>query len=165
MITALDPVSRVARSFADPDVFVSALAHGFIPILSDNSPAKVHSFEGGYLVQGAPLNVWFRGAWYEGQQEILAPFWESGQIDRPPAGALELPVVQAPPDVLASYANYKGVPQAKTLTEAYQGTGGLSSLLSSPLVLLAAGGLALYLFAGAGGRSRGRSEGAGSDDF
>lgn len=154
MITAQDPASKVAYTFSNPENFTEALTKGWIPILPDGSPAKTYSFEGGYLVQGAPLNAWFNGVWYEGQPDILKPFWDSGQIVKPPDAFFLLPVVPAPAEVVAGYAAFKGAPASvTTLLDAYQqASSGIGALLKNPTVLVGAG--ALLLFAFVGGRKK-----------
>lgn len=150
MITALDPASKVAYTFSNAANLTEALTKGWIPILPDGSPAKTYSFEGGYLVDGAPLNAWFEGVWYEGQPEILKPFWDSGQIQKPPDAFFLLPVVPAPPEVVANYAAFKGAPvTVQSLLEAHQqASSGISGLLSNPVVLVGAGLLLLAMFGG-----------------
>ena len=121
----------------------------FTPLRDDGEPAQVNLFEGGVLVEGAPLNVWLLDVWYDGQKAILDPFYRSGEILVPPEYLLALPEVETPPDVLAEYAASKGVPDARSLTEAYQ-TGSSGSILSNPWVLGAIGVGFLMLISGGG---------------
>lgn len=154
-LVAVDPQTRSAYTFTEAVGFTDALLKfGVVPILPDGSPLQVNSFEGGYLVGGAPLNVWFENVWYEGQQDILAPYWQSGEIVQPDGALLSMPIVEAPGEVLAAYANYKGAPEAQTLQEA-QVTGAGTF---SPFLLGAIGLFAVALFSG-GRRSRGAADG------
>jgi hypothetical protein len=142
-IIAADPASKVAQTFTDgSDAEKAILVYGYIPLLADGSPAHVYKFEGGVLVEGAPLNVWTNGVWYTGQQEILAPYWKSGEIHIPPDSLLALPTVDAPGEVVQAYATYKGVPQATTIKEAYAAgpAGGISPMT---WLLIAAGAFLL----------------------
>jgi hypothetical protein len=57
----------------------------------------------------------------------LQSFWKSGEIMTPPSDLLALPVVAAPPDVVAFYASQKGVPNAPDLLTAFQQGGTFGS--------------------------------------
>ena len=106
-IPAMDPVSKVVSTFTDVGQLHGAIQQfNFIPLHPDGTPYKVQSFEGGYLLDGAPINVWMGLGWYSGQMEALQPFWQSGQITVPTA-ALNGLVYQMPAAVAANYANYK----------------------------------------------------------
>jgi hypothetical protein len=156
-LVALDPQTRSPYTFTNAVGFTDALERfGVVPILPDGTPLPVYSFEGGYLVGGAPLNVWFDQIWYEGQQEILAAHWQSGEIMQPDQALLALPIVEPTAEVLATYAAYKGTPEAQTLTEAYQSAPGP---LSSPMLIAGFGVLALLMFSGGRRRSGGPADG------
>jgi hypothetical protein len=142
MLVLADPKSHVTTSVSDEVQATQMMVnYGAIPILPNGRAAQVQSFEGGYLVQGAPLNVWLKGVWLTGQKEILTPFWQNGTIPTPALDQLNMPIVDAAPEVLQAYANYKGVPDAKSLTEAYQTGGGVSTP-----VLLAGAAILGFLF-------------------
>lgn len=150
-LLALDPKTRKSYSFIDSGEFIDAMKSGFVPMNEDGNQAAVVEFEGGYLVDGAPLNVWTKGVWYEGQAEILTPFWDNGSIPVPPDALMGLPIVVMPDKVLQDYAAYKGVPEAQTALEAYKSGGSgfdLQSILSSPMTLAAVAVGAVLLFSG-----------------
>jgi hypothetical protein len=106
-VNAADPASKVVYPFTDVGQLNEALKNGYIPIRSDGSPYKVQSFLGGYLLDGAPLNVWLGLGWYQGQQEALQPYWQNGQIPIPPQMALAATVVPMPAAVAQNFANYQ----------------------------------------------------------
>lgn len=106
-VSASDPVSKVAYPFTDVGQLHDAIQKGWIPIRADGTPFKVQSFEGGFLLDGAPINVWMGLGWYAGQQEALQPYWQNGQIPIPTTPVLAAPVVAMPADVAANYAGYQ----------------------------------------------------------
>ena len=126
-IAAADPASKVAYQFTNTGQLAHAIQdYGYIPLRTTGEPFTVQMFEGGYLLDGAPINVWMGDGWYAGQQELLRPYWSSGSIPTPPADVLGAVVVAMPPDLAAQ-------------TAAAHGAGGL---LDNPLVkwgLIAAG--------------------------
>lgn len=52
-------------------------------------------FMGGLLVgpYALPMNVILYGTWYPTQKEILQPYWDSGQLPRPPEPTVALETV------------------------------------------------------------------------
>lgn len=106
-VSASDPVSKVAYPFTDVGQLNDAIKGGWIPLRPDGTPYKVQSFLGGYLMDGAPLNVWLGLPWYAGQQEALLPYWQNGQIPTPPAAILGVQVQPMPADVAANFATYQ----------------------------------------------------------
>lgn len=149
MLVMADPQSKVTSVWSDGATASIAIRdRGFIPLLDDGTQATVNLFEGGYLVQGAPMNAWINGVWYTGQKEIVAPFIQSGQVPQPPQSVWNLPVVDPPPDVLQNYASAKGVPDATSLVDAYQRGGpvGGAGLDWTTLALIGAGAVFLFAF-------------------
>lgn len=145
-LTVIDPKSRTPLTVASIDQFnYYVVSGGYVPIHADNTAMQVNSFEGGYLVDGAPLNVWLSGYWYDGQQDILASFWNSGQIPKPPAQLLALPSIPAPADVVANYAAQKGVPGATTLVQAFQQGSSIGAGIS-PVMLIGGAVVLMLLF-------------------
>ena len=106
-VNAVNPVTKVTEVFTDVGQLDGALLAGFIPIRADGTAFKVQSFLGGYLLDGAPLNVWLGLGWYAGQQEALQPYWQNGQIPVPPAAQLGQQVVAMPAAVAANFASYQ----------------------------------------------------------
>lgn len=106
-IPAMDPITKVVTTFTDVGQLHGAIQQfNFIPLHPDGTPYKVQAFEGGYLLDGAPINVWMGLGWYTGQQEALQPYWQSGQIPTPTV-ALNVPVVAMPAAVASNYAQFK----------------------------------------------------------
>jgi hypothetical protein len=105
-VNAVDPQSHVAYPFTDVGQLDTAINNGFIPIHADGTAMKVQSFEGGHLLDGAPINVWMGLGWYAGQQAELQPYWQNGQIPVPPQNILNATVVAMPPAVQANWQNY-----------------------------------------------------------
>jgi hypothetical protein len=106
-VSASDPVSKVAYSFTSVGQLNDAIKGGWIPLRPDGTPYKVQSFEGGYLMDGAPLNVWLGLGWYDGQQQALQPYWQNGQIPIPPMTTLNSPTIPMPADVAANFQSYQ----------------------------------------------------------
>jgi hypothetical protein len=96
----------VVYPFTTVEQVGTGLAQGYIPIRADGTAMKVQQFEGGYLFDGAPINVWLGMGWYTGQKELLQPFWASGQIPTPPSGEYNDPTVQMPAAVQAQWQAY-----------------------------------------------------------
>jgi hypothetical protein len=144
-IAAADPASKVAYTFSDPGKLHDAIKeYGFIPLMTSGQPFVVQEFEGGYLLGGAPINVHMQGVWYEGQRDLLEPYYAAGTIPRPPADVLNAPTAPMPQNVSEAYQAYK--------TE--QAGGGLSSTLMIGL----GGALLVYLLASGG--KKGHTEAA-----
>ena len=110
-INAADPVSKVIYPFTSAGQLDGAIAKGWIPVRANGTAYKVQNFEGGNLLDGAPENVWFGMGWFAGQQELLQPYWQSGQIPIPPAALLNQPVVAMPADVAANFQAYQTAQQ------------------------------------------------------
>ena len=128
-ISAMDPVTKVVTTFTDVGQLHGAIQQfNFIPLHADGTPYKVQFFEGGYLLDGAPINVWMGLGWYAGQQEALQPYWQSGQIPIPTT-VLQQKVVPMPASVAANFQSYQASQQ---------------NLLGLPWYLWAAGA-AVYL--------------------
>jgi hypothetical protein len=106
-VIAIDPTTKAPQTFTDVGQLDGAILAGFIPIRADGTAYKVQSFLGGYLLDGAPLNVWLGLGWYAGQQEALLPYWQNGQIPTPPAAVLSQQVVAMPASVAANFASYQ----------------------------------------------------------
>lgn len=107
-VAAADPASKVAYQFVEVGLLANAIKEfGFIPLRVDGAPFRVQEFEGGYLLDGAPINVWMGQGWFEGQRELLEPHWRNGTVPVPPDEALLSGEVEMPADVAASYAGFK----------------------------------------------------------
>lgn len=101
-VIASDPASHTNYTFTDVGALHNAIKeYGYVPLRADGTPYNTQYLQeyDGYLLDGAPLNVWINGAWLEGQQEALKPYWESGKIPRPPAAVLQTAVEPMPPEV------------------------------------------------------------------
>lgn len=106
-IPAMDPVTKIVSTFTDVGQLHGAIQQfNYIPLHPNGTPYKVQAFEGGYLLDGAPINVWMGLGWYSGQMEALQPYWQSGQIPTPTA-VLNQQVVPMPADVAANFAQYQ----------------------------------------------------------
>lgn len=55
----------------------------YTPLRDDGTPAMVQVFDGGWLIDGNPLNVWLGCGWLPGQQTVLAPFVTAGEVATP----------------------------------------------------------------------------------
>lgn len=106
-LIAADPASKVAYTITDMETAGKALDLGYILLRDDGVPGKVQAFEGGVLLDGAPLNVYLFDRWYAGQAELLMPFWESGEIPLPDASLRALMVEQMPEAEREKYEAYK----------------------------------------------------------
>lgn len=107
-IAAADPVSKQAYVFTNTGQLNDAIKQrGYIPIRADNTAYTVQEFEGGYLLDGVPLNVYIESRWFEGQMEALAPYWEAGTIPTPSTAILSVGTVAMPEDVAANYEQFK----------------------------------------------------------
>jgi hypothetical protein len=149
-VAAADPASKTAYVFTNVEQLDAAITqYGFIPLGPDGAQLKVQEFEGGKLLQGAPINVWMGKGWYAGQRELLEPLWASGQVPRPPSSILNEPVFEMPPDVAANYNAYK---------EAQNPLASLLGPNSGVLVAVVAAGAALW-FLSSGSKSSGRDSG------
>jgi len=140
-IGAADPASKVIYTFSEPGKLNDAIKnYGFIPTMASGQPFVTQSFEDGYLLNGAPINVHMYQVWYEGQRELLQPYWESGAIPSPVAELLSLPIVPMPEDVAQNYQVYKS-----TIANA---SGGI------PTALIGFGALALIFLLSSGGSKK-----------
>jgi hypothetical protein len=105
-IIMADPNAKVSYPFTTVEQVGFGLQQGYIPIRADGTPMKVQQFEGGFLFDGAPINVWLGLGWYTGQKELLLPFWQSGQIPMPPPNILNADIVPMPAQVEAQWETY-----------------------------------------------------------
>lgn len=148
-VNAADPASKVIYQFTDVGSLANAIQnYQFIPVRSDGSPFKVQEFEGGYLLDGAPLNVWFGLGWYTGQQALLQPLWANGTIPTPPQAQLTAQVVAMPTGLATQTAAY--------LAQASSGLFGLSWPVL--IGLAAVGFMAFNTMGHGGGHSRASEE-------
>lgn len=107
-VNAADPATKVVFPFTDVGQLNDAIKlHGYIPIRSNGTPYQVQVFEGGYLLDGLPLNVLIDGVWYDGQQQALQPYWQSGTIPTPPPQMLGIGTITAPPAVAANFQHWQ----------------------------------------------------------
>ena len=113
-IIAQDPNSHVNQTFADMVTLANAMsAYGYIPVRPDGTPYVVQNFDGGIIFDGAPLNCYLDGVWYEGQQEAISPHW--GKDVPVPSNAIQaLPVVPMPSDIAASTAAFNAAQSARS---------------------------------------------------
>lgn len=110
VLQAADPASKVAYTFTNVDALAHAIQdYGFIPLRTDGSVANTQFLKeyGGYLIDGAPINVWIDGVWLEGQKEAMAPYWNNGSVPRPPDAILNAPIEGMPPELAAQTAAYQ----------------------------------------------------------
>jgi len=130
-IQAADPASKTIYTFTDTGALHNAIKlYGYIPVHPDGTPfSTVYLKEyDGYILDGAPINVWIDGVWLEGQKEALQPYWNSGQIPLPPANLSNAGSVPMPAEV-------------KERTEAYRQTLGMDT---GTLLAIGAGVAAIW---------------------
>jgi len=144
-VQAQDPASHVTYTFTDVGALHNAIKqYGYQPVHADGSPFETQYLQeyDGYILDGAPINVWIDGEWLEGQKEALQPYWASGQIRQPAPAILNAGVVPMPPEVqertAAAQAAAKG--------------GGLFGMDTGTLLTLGAAGVALWWLSKGGGR-------------
>lgn len=116
-VQAADPASKTIYTFTDTTALHNAIKmYGYIPVHTDGTPMQTVYLKeyDGYVLDGAPINVWIDGVWLEGQKEAMAPYWNSGQVMRPPANIESAGAVPMPAEV-------------KAQTEAYQRTLGMDT--------------------------------------
>jgi hypothetical protein len=107
-ITAADPASKATYVFTNAGQLHDAIKErGYIPVRADLQPYIVQEFEGGYLLDGAPLNVYIDGQWFTGQRELLEPYWKAGTIPTPPQSVLDVGMVEMPEEVRETYETFK----------------------------------------------------------
>lgn len=109
-INAADPASKVIYTFTDVGALHNAIqTYHYIPVKPDGSPFEVQWLAeyGGYVLDGAPINVWMDGYWLDGQKEAMQPYWTAGTIRQPPANIMNAPVQPMPADLAARTAAYK----------------------------------------------------------
>lgn len=138
-VAAADPNSKQARAFTNIGDLTQAMEKAnYIPLRPDGTPFIVNFLtdEGGYLFDGAPLNVWFDGVWYEGQQEVASRYWGQGGVPTPNESILALPIIPMPGQVAETYQAFK---QAQS---------------SSNTMLYVAAGVGLFLLYSLAGKSR-----------
>ncbi len=136
-VNAADPASKTIYTFTDVTALHNAIKmYGYIPVHADGTPFNTQYLQeyDGYLLDGAPLNVWLNGVWLEGQQEALTPLWNSGQVPRPPANLMSAGAVPMPPEVQARTAAAQQAAHA----------GGLFGMDTGTLVAVGAGVLAIW---------------------
>jgi len=136
-IQAADPASKVAYTFTDVGALHAAIAtYSYIPLRADGTPFEVQFLQeyGGYVLDGAPMNVWMDGVWLEGQREAMEPYWSSGQVKRPPEAILNAGVQAMPADIAARTKAY----------QAAQTGGGLFGLDISTWVTVGVGLAAIW---------------------
>ena len=152
-IQAADPASKTIFTFTDVGALHNAIKlYGYIPLRPDGSPYVTQYLQeyDGYILDGAPLNVWMDGTWLDGQREALQPYWNSGAIQRPAANVLNLGVVAMPPEVAQRTAAAKAAATG----------GGLFGMDTGTLLAVGAG-LVAILWLSKGGKKGSRT----LDDF
>jgi hypothetical protein len=136
-IQAADPASKTIYTFTDVGALHNAIKeYHYIPLRADGSPFEVQYLQeyDGYLLDGAPLNVWMDGVWLEGQKEALASYWNSGQVRQPPANILQAGAVPMPPEVAERTAAARAAATG----------GGLFGMDTGTLLALGAGVAAIW---------------------
>ncbi len=108
-ITARDPVTAQTYTFNLVAALHGAMSppYNYVPLRADGTPFAVNKVAGGFVIDGAPLNVWIDGVWYIGQKELLAPMWAAGTVPTPSAAILAGVPVPMPPAVAANWAAYQ----------------------------------------------------------
>ncbi len=111
-----NPATGESATFSHTaDVHNAIKVYGWVPVHSDGSPYVVQEFMGGYLLDGAPLNVYIEGQWYDGQKQALQPEWTSGRVPTPSTAVLNVGVVPMPPEVEANNQLYQAATNNKIL--------------------------------------------------
>lgn len=106
-VQAMDPASKVVSTFTNGQQLANAIQQlGYVPIRANGSAYNVQIFEGGYLLDGAPINVVMGGYWFTGQQQALLPYWQNGTVPTPTAAILALPTQGMPADIAAATQAY-----------------------------------------------------------
>lgn len=144
-VIASDPASHTNYTFTDVGALHNAIKeYGYIPLRADGSPYNIQYLQeyDGYLLDGAPLNVWINGTWLEGQQEALVPYWNSGKVPRPPANVLQETVEPMPPDVAERTAAAQAAAKG----------GGLFGLDQGTLIAVGVGLVAILWLSQGGGK-------------
>lgn len=145
-MTAADPASKTVYTFTDVGALHNAIKqYHYIPLRPDGTPAETQYLQeyDGYIVDGAPLNVWINGAWLDGQKEALEPYWNSGQVRRPAPAILNLGSTPMPVEVQERTAAAQAAAHA---------SGGLFGMDTGTLVALGAGVVAIWWLSQGGGR-------------
>ena len=109
-VQAADPASKTIYTFTDTGALHNAIKlYGYIPVHPDGTPMQTVYLQeyDGYVLDGAPVNVWIDGVWLEGQKEALANYWNSGQVMRPPADIANAGAVPMPAEVAERTAAYQ----------------------------------------------------------
>lgn len=102
-VEALNPKDGIVYTFSAVGDLHDAIADfGYVPVRPNGTYYIVQTIDRGYVMDGAPLNVYILGVWYEGQKELLSPYWADGTIVRPSDEIISLPVVPMPDDVKAN---------------------------------------------------------------
>lgn len=146
-VQAADPASKTVYTFTDVGALHNAIKeYHYIPLRVDGSPFETQYLQeyDGYVLDGAPLNVWMDGQWLEGQQEAMQSYWASGQVRRPPADVLNLQAVPMDPET-----------QARTEAARTAATGGGFLGMDTQTLLMIGLGVGALFFLGKGKGSRG----------
>lgn len=134
-VQAADPASKTIYTFTDTGALHNAIkVYGYIPVHADGTPMDTVYLKeyDGYILDGAPINVWIDGVWLEGQKEAMEAYWTSGQVRRPPADILNAGAIPMPAEV-------------KAQTEAYQRTqAGFLGMDTGTLLAIGAGIAAIW---------------------
>jgi hypothetical protein len=105
VIYAKDSQTGQVYQFSDPSLLDNAIKnYHYVPVHQDGTPYVMQNFEGGYLFDGAPLNTYLVGQWYQGQKEALQPYWNNQTVPIPPQAILALPIVPMPAQYTAAAA-------------------------------------------------------------
>lgn len=106
-VNAINPEDKKVYTFSVTGDLNNAIdVFKYTPIRPDGTPYVTQSAHGGWLLDGAPLNVYIEGVWFDGQKELLTPDWNSGTVPRPSAAILAVGSAPMPADVAANYQNY-----------------------------------------------------------
>lgn len=144
-IQAADPASKTIYTFTDVGALHNAIKlYNYIPLRPDGSPYVTQYLQeyDGYILDGAPLNVWMDGTWLEGQQAALEPYWANGTIQRPAANVLQVGTVAMPPEVAERTAAAKAAATG----------GGILGMDTGTLLAVGAGLVALLWLSKGGGK-------------
>lgn len=151
-VNAADPASKVIYVFVETAELDAAIKdRQFIPVRADGSQMLTQEFQGGIIIDGAPINVWMGDGWFQGQKEVLQPYWDDGSVPLPPAELLNLPVGPMPTDVALGYQAYlesQGEPTPAWLEEQLPSPGdvGVPAFLEDIPIPWLIGGAVVMLF-------------------
>jgi hypothetical protein len=146
-VQAVDPNSKTTYTFTDVGALHNAIKlYNYIPVHTDGTPFKTQYLQevDGYVLDGAPINVWMEGVWLTGQKDILQKYWAAGSVPQPPANVMNAGEVPMPAQVQAQTAAYQAM------------QGGLFGMDTGTLVAVGVGVLAIFwLSSGKKGRRGG----------